>query len=139
MRNDLKEKVQKMSRYLHIVAEHQEMTNSFELFRSKMEGLQASSISDMPTAHSHSDKMAGNVAKLEQLETKYAESIAKLLHEAQLIEAIINCMESPAQRRVLRMRYIDGMKWENICVRMHYAWAQTHRIHTEALRLIKFV
>jgi hypothetical protein len=137
MRNDLKEKVQKMSRYLHIVAEHQEMTNSFELFRSKMEGLQASSISDMPTAHSHSDKMAGNVAKLEQLETKYADKTAQLLYEADKIETVIEGLDSPIQRRILRMRYIDGFKWELICVKVHYAWAQTHCIHTEALRLIK--
>jgi hypothetical protein len=137
MRNDLKEKVQKMSRYLHIVAEHQEMTNSFELFRSKMEGLQASSISDMPTAHSHSDKMAGNVAKLEQLELKYADKTSQLLYEANKIETIIEGLESPKQRRTLRMRYIDGMKWELICVKMHYSWQGIHKIHAEALRYIQ--
>jgi hypothetical protein len=139
MRNDLKEKAIRLSRYLHIAAEHQEMTNSFELFRSRMEGLQAATITDMPTAHSQSDKMAANIAKLEQLEAKYADKTAQLMAELNLIESIISCLESPAQRRMLRMKYIDGIKWERIAVNMSYSWQHVHRIHAEALRLIRFV
>lgn len=34
---------------------------------------------------------------------------------------------------ILYHKYIDLMQWEEICVAIKYAWAQTHRLHAEAL------
>ena len=37
------------------------------------------------------------------------------------------------ERQVLTLRYIKGLKWEEIAVEMHVEWAQVHRIHARAL------
>ena len=35
---------------------------------------------------------------------------------------------------LMRYRYIDGLKWEEVAVRMNYSWTQTHDIHGKALK-----
>ena len=51
-------------------------------------------------------------------------------------ERAIEALE-PNRRMLLRYRYIDGLKWEEVCVRMNYSWTQTHYHHGEALKQLK--
>lgn len=41
------------------------------------------------------------------------------------------------ERKVLTLRYIKCLKWEEIAVEMHVEWAQVHRIHAQALEHFK--
>ncbi len=49
------------------------------------------------------------------------------------IEDKIRHMENEDEQRVLRLRYIRGMKWEEVALEMGYSWQHTHRIHAKAL------
>ena len=40
---------------------------------------------------------------------------------------------NPTTRMLLRYRYIEGLTWEEVCVRLSYSWRQTHRLHARAL------
>lgn len=40
----------------------------------------------------------------------------------------------PAERQVLRLRYIDGLSWTQVCLRAHYSRTQVFRIHAAALK-----
>ena len=51
----------------------------------------------------------------------------------QKIERQIRQMENEDEQEVLRLRYILGMKWEEVAVKMGYSWRQIHRIHSSAL------
>ena len=51
-------------------------------------------------------------------------------------EKAIEALE-PTARMLLRFRYIDGLPWEEVCVRMNYSWRQTHRMHSKALEALK--
>ena len=46
-------------------------------------------------------------------------------------------MENEDEQRVLRLRYIRGLKWEEVAVEMGYSWKQIHRIHSSALTNFK--
>lgn len=37
---------------------------------------------------------------------------------------------------VLRLRYVELLAWEEICLKIHYSWRQTHRIHRRALSIV---
>lgn len=56
--------------------------------------------------------------------------------ELERIEMEINHLESADHRRVLRMRYIDGMGIKAIARRMHYSERQTKRILARAIQTI---
>ena len=78
--------------------------------------------------------------RLESLKRMYHDKIRWLMAEQEAIEhAITAAGLDPVERRLLRLRYIDGLKWEIICTRLHYSWKSTHRIHARALAKINAI
>ena len=55
---------------------------------------------------------------------------------AEQLRAMEEAMETlgPTERTLMRLRYIEGLSWQAVCMRIHYSWKQTHRIHKNALR-----
>lgn len=49
------------------------------------------------------------------------------------IERSICAISDENEAEVLRLRYIKGMKWEEIALEMEYSWQHVHRIHGNAL------
>lgn len=66
----------------------------------------------------------------------YEAIAAERADELERIEMEINHLESADHRRVLRMRYIDGMGIKAIARRMHYSERQTKRILARAIQTI---
>ena len=88
-----------------------------------------------PSAPSHSSsELEGMVLKQAELQNRYREKLLELAKELAEIEAAIESLGDSTERALLRYRYIDGLKWEEVCVKMCYSWQQTHRIHARALR-----
>lgn len=67
----------------------------------------------------------------------YEAIAAERADELERIELEINSMQSADNRRVLRMRYIDGMGIKAIARRMHYSERQTKRILARAIQMIE--
>ena len=57
--------------------------------------------------------------------------------ELERIEIEINHLESADHRRVLRMRYIDGMSIKAAARKMHYSERQMKRILAKAINMIE--
>ena len=55
------------------------------------------------------------------------------------IESQIRKMHSEDERKVLRLRYIKGLKWDDVATEMGYGWTQVHRLHSAALKNFKMV
>lgn len=49
------------------------------------------------------------------------------------IERSICAISDENEAEVLRLRYIKGMKWEEIVLEMNYTWRWVHQIHGRAL------
>lgn len=49
------------------------------------------------------------------------------------IEKSIQKLSDENEAEVLKLRYIKGMKWEEIALEMEYSWQHVHRIHGSAL------
>ena len=86
------------------------------------------------------DKLVNLLNRREQLSksmegvaAQYMDKVAEMDAELLAIETAIATLE-PTARTLLRYRYVDGMKWEDICVKMNYSWRQTHRLHGDALK-----
>lgn len=86
----------------------------------------------MPKGSNQSD-LSDYIAILdEQIELLKAERLEKA-RCYQKIERQIKQMENDDEQEVLRLRYITGLKWEEVAVRMSYSWKHIHRIHSSAL------
>ena len=51
--------------------------------------------------------------------------------------AAIDALPDPRLRELLRLRYIEGLTWERISVRMNYSYMQVCRLHGKALSELK--
>lgn len=108
-----------------------------EIQRLRLDKMFPSVVNDgMPHGSSHSD-LSDYVAILnEQIELLKKERLEKV-RCYQKIEKQIRQMENEDEQEVLRLRYILGMKWEEVAVKMDYSWRQIHRIHSAALLNLK--
>ena len=94
-------------------------------------------ITGMPSAHSpDADKIGVILGKIQEKEIRYLAKLNIILSEEKEIEKVIDSLKDARERTVMRYRYISGLKWEEVCVKAHYSWKHTHRLHSEALRKI---
>lgn len=111
------------------ILEEIQMLRADKMFPSVVNG-------GMPKSNNQKD-LSGYAAKLDgliqSLKAERLKKIQKLSH----IEKSIRELKNEDEQTILRMRYINGMKWEEVCVAINYEWAQMHRIHSRALKEIK--
>ena len=91
-------------------------------------------ITGMPAVHSPDADKIGNVLwKIQQKEIKYLAKLDVILNEEKEIETVIDKLKDSRERTIMRYRYISGLEWEEVCVRAHYSWQWTHKLHKSAL------
>lgn len=86
----------------------------------------------MPHASGGSD-LSGYAARLDEEERKYQKARYLRIKRCQEISDKIERLVDEDEKDVLFYRYIKLMKWEDICVEMHYSWKWIHKIHARAL------
>lgn len=82
------------------------------------------------------------VAKHIELERFYAERLAAKNEQLLAVEKAIEALASPVERLVLRLRYVDGLDWVPIIMRLQrdgYSERQVYRIHGWALLKVEEV
>lgn len=75
---------------------------------------------------------------LRPLREFYREKLEALATTQLEIERAIEDL-SYTERKLVRLRYIDGMEWHQVCVGINYSWQQTHRIHARVLEKLERV
>lgn len=98
--------------------------------------LQSQKLTDLPKANPTMDKeemLLKICDKISSLQCRYNQMWDETIDKISEIEDVINSVEDIWQRTLLRNRYLNEMKWEEICTEMNYSWKQVHRIHNKAL------
>lgn len=90
----------------------------------------------MPHASGGGD-LSGYAARVDRLERKILRTRYKCVSRFKEIKDRIERLEDENEKDVLMYRYIKGMKWEDIAVKMDYSWKQIHRFHSNALEKFK--
>ena len=108
-----------------------------EIQRLRLDKMFPSVVNDgMPHGSSHSDLSDYAAILDEQIEFLKEERLERV-RCYQKIERQIRQMENEDEQEVLRLRYIKGLKWEEVALKMNYSWKQVHRIHSSALKSFK--
>ena len=74
--------------------------------------------------------------KVLEIDVKINREIDKLQTVRQEIRAALNQLEDENLKLLMEYRYIDGLTWEQIAVKMNYCWRQVCRKHGQALTQI---
>lgn len=79
------------------------------------------------------DKWSELISKKIIVETKLKMQLLRMYEEIEFIEAKIDKLDE-MEKKLIRLRYYKGMKWEEICVELNYSWSQTHDYHSKILK-----
>ncbi len=90
----------------------------------------------MPHGTELSD-LSDYAAKVDELERKLLKKRYKCLQSFRKVQNAIEAMEDESEKELLTYRYLRGMKWEEIAVKMGYSWKHMHRIHARAINNLK--
>lgn len=74
------------------------------------------------------------IEKIWELEEKINAQITKLVSLQSEINEAIDQMEDPAEKLLLKYRYLNDMDWYNIADKLDISVRTVHRIHTTALQ-----
>ena len=96
-------------------------------------------LSGMPHSASRSNEapFAKCIAKIIDLEAIINAEIDRFVDLKKDIREAINTVKDQNERLVLKLRYIEFLKWELVASKMDLSLKQVHRIHGNALQNIK--
>ena len=90
-------------------------TEAIERLRTKMEGVGAQEITDMPRAPSPSnDRLTDLVYQKQEMEEKLAADVAALREERQFINSVLSQLKSADEQAVIQFRYLIGLNWYDV-------------------------
>lgn len=128
---------ERLRNYSALKREKAQILAMLEELETAMYSPKPQQLTGMPSAPSPSGGATeAMVARHAELVERYQAKLAELTEELHAIEDAIAQLDS-TERALLRWRYIEGLKWEEVCVCLSYSWQQTHRIHSRALRRLQ--
>ena len=124
---------EQLRNYQHIAREKAQIEDMLRDVEEAMTAPRAQALDGMP----HSQTVQGSlvetlVARRDELVRRYQAKLDELATAMLEIETAIEALE-PVERQLMRLRYIKGHTWEEICVELSYSLRQTHRLHAKAL------
>lgn len=81
--------------------------------------------------------LSGYAARLDEFDRRLRAQLERKLRIRAEITERIDAMENETESLLLRLRYIHGLKWEEVAVKMDYSWRAVHKIHSKALEHFK--
>ena len=128
---------EQLMEYRSIRREIDQIREIMRQMRLEAEGLRAVSLTGMPSAAGkQTDRVGAAIARYLEASQPYADKLDALTAKQAEIEYAIASLPQ-LEREMMRYRYLQGMRWEDICVRMHYSWRQVHRLHAAALKRLE--
>ena len=92
---------------------------------------------DRVRASGEQDKVAKIVTKIVDMEREVDECIDGLRSIKREVEDAIAQVPDGSQRKVLILRYINGLRWEEIAVRLNYHYRWVLELHGRGLQTVE--
>lgn len=127
---------QRLREYLDVKREREQLQHQLAELEAVLMHPRIQHLSDMPSNPVRGNPQEDMLVRHLELQELYSEKLAMLTEKQLAVEKLIEGLQ-PRHRTLMRYRYIEGLKWEEICVKMGYCWRQIHRLHSEALQALK--
>ena len=118
--------------YKDLETERRQIATELERVEALISSPKAQNLTGMPRTPGVGDPVFNAVDLHITLQERYRAQLQRLAAAQTAIETLIESLE-PLTRQLMRYRYIDGLRWEEVCGAIGYSWRQTHNIHAKAL------
>lgn len=84
------------------------------------------------------DRLTDITSKIIELENEQRNKVLSYLESYRAAEQAIMFVESADIRlaEVLRLRYLEGERWEQIACDLHYSWKQVFNLHNKGIKIL---
>lgn len=79
------------------------------------------------------DAIVNEIAAVQESVASYVAKLAEYEDERHRAAMTVDRMPDPTEARVIRLRYLLGWKWENICVEVSYSYNGIMKLRRRAL------
>lgn len=100
--------------------------------RSAMERMTSLLSSQPGKASKEKDRLAAQMAKLDELERELVERIIQLEDKLRWVEPLLDRLP-PRQRVIVHMRLVEAMPWRLVSKRTHYSERHSRRLFRRAI------
>ena len=117
--------------------EIKDMEEIIARLREKLEDSRTSTLSAMPRSHTGArDALAPMVVALLELEEIYMQRAAAFYEHLRRVEIVIASLWKVEVRRIMRMKYILGLTWEEIALKTSYDERWCRELNRRGLKLL---
>ena len=129
---------EELKQYQDIKRELAKLERTLQRINEDMQAPRTSNLTGMPKSQpiEGSNSWVAKIDEKNEILEMYAQKKEELKAALLTIEQAIDTLE-PQERTVLRLHYIDGLTWEQVCVEGFFSWRTAHRIHARALEKLK--
>ncbi len=131
-----------LQNYRALVQEIRQLHEQLVTLESAMYSPKVQQYDRTPVQTSRVSDMTDAIARHIELEALYHERVAARLAQQLAIERALDSLEDPAERYVMRSRYIEGRSWKSIIAELAaqgYSERDVYRRHGFALLKLKEV
>lgn len=124
-----------LKEYILIKKEIAQLEEQIMKLNEQKTSIKSQVITDMPVGSGEGREILDILVSIEEAIDKLNKNRVKLVSTLMEIENLIEGLDA-TERVLMRYRYINDLKWEQIALNMNYSWRQVHRIHNEILKKI---
>ena len=130
------QKIEWLKSYRALDGKIESMTEQLQVWNARATKITAT-ISQEPKAAGSGDQLQRCIDQICELQTEIAQEMDKLRKRKQEIETAIHGLNEKSYQDILWNRYIQGMTFEEIAIKMNYSWRQVCRKHKNAVEKLK--
>lgn len=127
--------------YKALVREVRQLKAYVETLDRALSSVPSSQFSLTPKGpHSGGSALAARVGRYLEMKELFETQRAKAEAQVLEVERAIQSLEDPAERVVMRLRYLEGRSWASVCLKLQadgYSERQVYYIHGAALKKLK--
>ncbi len=121
---------QELEEYLNLVREAAELEEDIKDLETRSQA--RSWIEGRRSSCGGTDRIGSLVARIVELQSLLERKQADILQRRLLVESAIEGLE-PGDRRLIRLRYVRGLAWNEVAEELGYCTRQVIRIHQQVL------
>lgn len=128
-----------LQQYRRAQLEAQIILSEIEAGRQRMAGVRAIIYSDMPRSHDTEHDLADAYAKYEHF---VAGRLRAYNHRLAIMDAVVKTIATAPTRlqyQILQLRYVEGLKWDDVAERIGKTRQWVNTVHGKALQQIRII
>ena len=100
-------------------------------------GLGAANNDGLPHGSGVSDPTADTAARTAKIAAELSQKLNECIELRLQIERAVNALNEPRERELMRRRYIEGQRWEQVAYEMNYTLRHVTRLHGRILQRMR--